>query len=39
MKVFNTYMQFCSLAYWGPSGGPVAPRMNDNLKKESSTTS
>ena len=25
MKVFNTYVQFCSLAYWGPSGGPAAP--------------
>ena len=30
MKVFNTYVQFCSLSYWGPQGGPVAPKMNQN---------
>lgn len=30
MKVFNTYVQFCSLAYWGPSGGPSAPKMSSS---------
>jgi hypothetical protein len=27
MKVFNSYVQFCSLSYWGPQGGPQAPKM------------
>ena len=27
MKVFNTYVQFCSLSYWGPQGGPQAPKI------------
>lgn len=27
MRVFNSYLQLCSLSYWGPSGGPAGPRM------------
>ena len=34
MKVFNTYVQFCSLSYWGPQGGPVAPKMNNQQNSE-----
>ena len=32
MKVFNSYVQFCNLAYWGPSEGPAQPKMNLNKK-------
>lgn len=34
MKVFNTYVQFCNFSYWGPQGGPVAPKMNQNANQE-----
>lgn len=27
MRVFNSYLQLCSLSYWGPSGGPAGPKM------------
>jgi hypothetical protein len=40
MKVFNTYMQFCGLAYWGPTGGPPAPKQSakdDHPKTENGT--
>ena len=34
MKVFNTYVQFCSLSYWGPQGGPTAPKMSNGGGQE-----
>ena len=37
MKVFNTYVQFCSLSYWGPQGGPAGPKMNNPNQKEDQT--
>jgi hypothetical protein len=27
--VLNSYIQMCNLAYWGPTGGPAAPKMNN----------
>jgi hypothetical protein len=33
MKVFNTYVQFCGLAYWGPTGG--LPAQKQTQKEES----
>lgn len=27
MRIFNSYIQFCNMSYWGPTGGPAGPRM------------
>lgn len=32
MRVFNTYVQFCSLSYWGPAGGPTGPQIGSQQR-------
>ena len=34
MRVFNSYVQFCNYAYWGPTGGPNIPKINTNKKSD-----